>query len=171
MRRGRRMGGLFPKRWLTRSLTRPLLERPSGRHDAQNPVESTECHNGKRYIHADTPLNWSVSYKRFRLVHGRRNDDENVERSHQTRESESITGWYRSIRSYQSTGRVDDYSVRNEVALTKPSDCVCSHGKARESAGAHRCITTGRLGWFNRRDSWWSRLRSEKMPAACEVRR
>ena len=49
-------------------MTRPLLERPSGRHDAQNPVESTECHNGRRYIHADTPLNWSVSYKRFRAA-------------------------------------------------------------------------------------------------------
>ena len=117
-------------------MTRPLPERPSGRHDAQNPVASTECHNGKRYIHADTLLNWSVSYKRLRLVHGTRSDDENVEQSHQTRESESITGWYRSIRSYQSAGRVDDYSVRNEVALTKPSDCVCSHRKAHESAGA-----------------------------------
>jgi hypothetical protein len=42
---------------------------------------------------------------------------------------------------------------------------------ALECRRAHRRTTTGRLGRFNRRKSRRSRLRSEKMPAACEVRR
>jgi len=63
-----------------------------------------------------------VCYKRFRLIHGKRSDDENCEQSHQTQESESITEWYRSIRSYQPAGRVDDYPVRNQVA--KPLQAI-----------------------------------------------
>src|ERR1700685_3720982 len=42
------------------------------------PGPSRRCshRNGKSSVHASTPLNWSVSYKRFGLTHGRHGNDE-----------------------------------------------------------------------------------------------
>src|SRR5271163_1842393 len=55
-----------------------IPEGSSRRRKLQNLDESTECRNGKSGVHANTPLNWSVSYKRFGLTHGRNSNDETV---------------------------------------------------------------------------------------------
>ena len=71
-----------------------------------------------------------------------------------------------------STVRADKASRGHGQTLRRwPSTSPPPPQGARECRRAHRRTTTGRLGRFNRRDSRWSRLRSEKMPAACEVRR
>jgi len=58
-------------------LSGQLRERSSGWQNAQNWDESTECRN-KSGVHANTPLNWSVSYKRFGLTHRRHSNHETV---------------------------------------------------------------------------------------------
>jgi hypothetical protein len=87
---------------------------------------------------------------RFDLIHARRSDDENCEQSHQTQESESITGWYRSIPSYQWAGRADDYSVRNEVAQTTPF-YICGRSLLCKWPSS---VILARPPWQTRRESF-----------------
>jgi hypothetical protein len=59
-------------------LSGQLPERSSGWQKAQNRDESTDCRNGKSGVQANAPRNWSVSYKRLGLTHGRHSNDETV---------------------------------------------------------------------------------------------